>query len=260
MIRTAWVVLNTVVATILLGPLMIFGPVFGIRNPRFYDWGGGTWSRWILRVSGTPVRIEGAENVDPASPQILVGNHQSWYDVFAVAGTLHKTFHFVAKKELEKIPLFGPAWKAARHISIDRSDQARAIASLDQAGRQLREEKSAVVIFAEGTRSPGDDLLPFKKGAFMLALHAGVPVVPFGVAGTRRILPKGGWRVRKGEIIVRYGTPIPTAAMDPDDRDALMRKVREEVRRLRDGARAELAPGPVEAVPDPMTTNPETPS
>lgn len=258
MIRTAWVALNTLVGTLLLGPLMVLGPVFRIRNQRFYDWGGRTWSRWILRVSGTPVKLEGAENIDPASPQVLVGNHQSWYDVFAVAGSLRKTFHFVAKKELEKVPLFGPAWVAARHISIDRSDQARAIASLERAGRQLKEEKSAVVIFAEGTRSPDDDMLPFKKGAFMLALHAGVPVVPFGIAGTRRILPKGGWRVCGGPIIVRFGTPIPTVDLDPADRDGLMRRVREEVRRLRDGARAELAPGSVERIaPDP---NPELPS
>ncbi|MBW3554926.1 MAG: 1-acyl-sn-glycerol-3-phosphate acyltransferase, partial [Gemmatimonadetes bacterium] len=205
MIRVVWVALNTFVATVLMGPVLIVAGLLRVKSPALYDWGGREWSRWILKVSGTPVIVEGRENIDPDSPQILVGNHQSWYDVFALAGNVGKRFHFVAKKELERVPIFGPAWKAAGHISIDRSDQARAIASLEKAGDQLREEKSAVVIFPEGTRSEGDDLLPFKKGAFMLALHAGVPVVPFGIAGTRRVLPKGGWRIRKGPIILRFG-------------------------------------------------------
>lgn len=249
MIRAAWVALNTLIGTLLLGPIMVGGGLLRIRSPRLYDWGGRTWSRWILWASGTPVRVIGAEKIDPHSPQIIVANHQSWYDVFAMADGIPKRFLFVAKKELERIPLFGRAWKSAGHISIDRSDQSRAIASLDQAGRQLREEKSAVIIFAEGTRSPGDDLLPFKKGAFMLALHTKVPIVPVGIAGTRRVQPKGEWRVRGGPIILRVGDPIPTASMAPTEREALMRRVRDEVRRLRDAARAELPPGPVEAVP-----------
>lgn len=256
MIRAVWVALNTLVATVLLGPIMVGGGLLRIRNQKLYDWGGRSWARWILRASGTPLIVQGIEHIDPGTPQVLVGNHESWYDVFAVASAIDKTFHFIAKKELERIPLFGAAWKAAHHISIDRTDRARAIASLDQAGRQLRREKSAVVIFAEGTRSPDGELLPFKKGAFMLALHAGVPIVPFGLAGTRRVLPKGGWRVRKGPIILRFGEPILTDSTDPADRDSLMRRVREEVRRLRDEARAGLPPGLAESAPRIENPNP----
>ncbi|NIP81367.1 MAG: 1-acylglycerol-3-phosphate O-acyltransferase, partial [Gemmatimonadetes bacterium] len=130
------------------------------------------------------------EHIAPDTPQILVGNHQSWFDVPAVATNIPKSYHFVAKKELERVPIFGRAWKAAGHISIDRSDRESAVESLDRAGEQLRREGSAVVIFAEGTRAPTDALQPFKKGAFMLALHTGVPIVPFGVAGSRRVMPK----------------------------------------------------------------------
>ncbi|NIV58858.1 MAG: 1-acylglycerol-3-phosphate O-acyltransferase [Actinobacteria bacterium] len=190
------------------------------------------------------------ENIEPDTPQILVGNHQSWFDVPAVAANLPKSYHFVAKKELERVFIFGRAWKAAGHISIDRSDRESAIRSLEQAGRQLREEGTAVVIFAEGTRSPDDRLQPFKKGAFMLALHTGVPIVPFGVAGSRRVLPKGSWRVRRGPIIVRFGRPIPTEGLDPEDRDALIERVHDEVRRLRDSGRRELGPGTLEVPPD----------
>ncbi len=250
MIRTVWVGLVATAATFFYGPAMILGALFGVRSPRFYDWGGQGWSRTILRASGCTVRVEGLENIRPDEPQVLVGNHQSWFDVFAVAANLPKSFHFVAKKELENVFLFGRAWKAAGHISVDRSDHASAIASLEEAGKQLRAERSAVVMFAEGTRSPTDAMLPFKKGAFMLALHSGVPIVPFAVAGSRRILPKGSWRVRPGPIIVRFGPPIPAAALGQGERDALLQHVRYEVRRMRDDARRELGPGRLEN-PDP---------
>jgi 1-acyl-sn-glycerol-3-phosphate acyltransferase len=246
MIRGIWAWLNGAIATMVIGPMVIGATLLGLGRPAFHDWAGRTWSRWNLAAGGARVTVEGLENIDLASPQILVGNHQSWFDVFAVAANIPKTFHFVAKKELERVFLFGRAWKAARHISIDRSNQASAIASLDRAGQQMRAENSAVVVFAEGTRSPTDDLLPFKKGAFMLALHTGVPIVPFAVAGSRRMFPKGAWRVRSGPIILRFGTPIPTAGLGPADRDTLMDRVRDEVRRMRDEARRSLGPGRLE--------------
>lgn len=250
MIRTVWVAVNLFVGTVLMGPVVIIAGLLRVRDHRIYDWIGGRWSGWILKATGARVKVEGMENVDPGSPQILVGNHQSWYDVWAVAASMRKRFNFVAKQELARIPVFGRAWKSAGHISIDRRDRSRAIASLDQARKQLNEEKSAIIMFAEGTRSPDDEMLPFKKGAFMLALHTGVPIVPFGVAGTRRVLPKGGWRVRSGPIILRFGKPIPTKDMAPADRDELMQRVRNEVRLLRDGARRELGPGGPETITD----------
>jgi 1-acyl-sn-glycerol-3-phosphate acyltransferase len=245
-IRSVWAWCNGAVATLVIGPLVIGGALVGIRRREFYDWAGRSWSRWNLWAGGAAVTVEGLENIDLGSPQVLVGNHQSWFDVFAVAANIPKTFHFVAKQELEGVFLFGRAWKAAGHISIDRSNQSAAFASLEQAGQQMREEKSAVVVFPEGTRSPTDDLLPFKKGAFMLALHTGVPIVPFAVAGSRRIFPKGSWRVRPGPIIVRFGRPVPTEELDPADRNRLVHTVREEVRRMRDEARRRLGPGTLE--------------
>jgi 1-acyl-sn-glycerol-3-phosphate acyltransferase len=240
MIRSLWAWFNGALATAVIGPLVIATGVLGIRRRGLYDWAGRTWSRWNLRAGGVRVTVEGLEHLDPASPQILIGNHQSWFDVFAVAANIPKTFHFVAKKELEGIPVFGRAWKVAGHISIDRSNQASAVASLDRAGQQMRAENSAVVLFAEGTRSPTDDMLPFKKGGFMLALHTGVPIVPFAVAGSRYVFPKGSWRVRPGPVIVRFGPPIATAHLGPADRDALMDQVRRQVQEMRDEGRKTL--------------------
>jgi 1-acyl-sn-glycerol-3-phosphate acyltransferase len=239
--------LHIILATLVAGPAVILGSLLRIRSQEYYDRAGRYWSRWILWASGCPVRIEGLEHIDPDTPQVLAGNHQSWLDVPAVAHRLPKTFHFVAKKELENVVVFGRAWKAAGHISIDRRDRESAVRSLDQAGQQLRDEGSAVVIFPEGTRSGTDALLPFKKGAVMLAIHTGVPVVPFGVAGSRRAMPKGRWRVRRSPIIVRFGPPIPTDGLDHTQRDALLEEVRSEVRRLRDTGRAELGPAALEA-------------
>ncbi|MFO7892383.1 MAG: lysophospholipid acyltransferase family protein [Longimicrobiales bacterium] len=249
MIRTVWTIANIVVATLVFGLLAIFGGLFNARL-EYFDWCGRGWSRWILWASGCPVRVEGVENIDLDSPQILAGNHQSWFDVPSLATNIPKSFHFVAKKELERVFIFGRAWKAAGHISIDRSDRASAVRSLDQAGDQLRAEGSAVVIFAEGTRAPTDALQRFKKGAVMLALHTGVPLVPFAVAGSRRVMPKGSWRVNTGPIIVRFGEPIPTAGLSPEDRETLLERVWEEVRRLRDEGRAQLPPGRLEATPN----------
>jgi len=255
-IRSIWTISNIVLATFVVGPMVILGGAFGYRRPGYYDWAARSWSRWILWASGCEVRVEGLENVDLGSPQVLVGNHQSWFDVPAVAAHLPKRFHFVAKKELERVFVFGRAWKAAGHISIDRTDRESAVRSLEQAGRQLRDEHSAVVIFAEGTRAPTDALQPFKKGAFMLALHSGVPLVPFSVAGSRRVMPKGSWRVRRAPIIVRFGAPISTAGMEHTDRDELVERVRDEVRRLRDEGRARLGPGPLEKVEPAETLEP----
>lgn len=248
MIRTVWSLSVILVATLVFGCIVIVGGLVGVRSLEFYDWAGRGWSKWILWGSGCSVTVEGVENIDPDSPQILVGNHQSWFDVPAIATNIPKSFHFVAKKELERVFVFGRAWRAAGHISIDRTDRQSAIESLERAGQQLRRERSAVVIFAEGTRAPTDALQPFKKGAFMLAIHTGVPIVPFAVAGTRRVMPKGRWRVRKGPIIVRFGEPIPTADLEPTDRAELMDRVWHEVRRIRDRGRAELGPGRLEQV------------
>lgn len=228
MIRTIWVYLNLVVATITLAAIVVLAALLRIRG-RIYDWAARSWGEWMLWAGNTPVEVQGLENVRLDKPQIFAANHVSWFDVWVLAAVIPKRYRFVAKKELGLIPLFGTAWKAAGHISVDRSNRASAIRSLEEAGRRLREDNSSVVIFPEGTRSPTGEMLPFKKGAFMLALHSGVEVVPVAILGTRRILPKGGWRVRPGPIIVRFGEPISTAAYSEESRDALVLEVRRRI-------------------------------
>jgi 1-acyl-sn-glycerol-3-phosphate acyltransferase len=155
--------------------------------------------------------------------------------VFAVVSKVPARLRFVAKQELASIPIFGRAWRACGHVSVDRSDRAAAIESLEAASRRIRDGGLSIVMFPEGTRSPTGELQRFKKGAFVLAIKAGVPVVPVAVIGSRPIMPKGSYRIRKGEIHIRVGEPIPVDGLSHEDRDSLTIRARESVAALRGG-------------------------
>jgi 1-acyl-sn-glycerol-3-phosphate acyltransferase len=225
-IRTLWVVLNLLLVTPPLALAVVVRSFFPGRAEGLYDRIPRIWAAWTLRVAGIELTALGLENVAPGRPQVILANHVSWVDVLALACLIPKRYRFIGKKELARVPLWGRAWVASGHIPIDRSDTNRAIESLERAARMVREDNSAIIIFPEGTRSADGSLLPFKKGAFMLALHAGIEVLPVGISGTRQIMPKGSWRVRRGRIIVRFGTPIPVTACSTSTRDELMTRVR----------------------------------
>ena len=193
------------------------------------------WSSGILKAGGVRVRYEGLDRLPRDQAQILVANHESWFDVFALAATLPVDYRFVGKKELSQIPLFGPAWLAAGHYAIDRSDRQAAISSLDEVGGRMRAGRHTVVLFPEGTRSADGRMGAFKKGAFVMAINAGVPVIPVAILGSRRVMPKGRWSVRGGVIEVRIGQPIPTEAYTVERRDALTTVAREAIEALRTG-------------------------
>lgn len=206
------------------------------RNMERICWTGPRgWSRSLLWAGGVEVDFEGLEHLEPGRPAVLVANHESWYDVFALAGHLPVDYRFVGKKALAKVPFFGPAWLACGHIPIDRSNRKAAIESLRIAGEKIRREKAVVVMFPEGTRSEDGTLLPFKKGAFVLALDMGVPIIPVGVSGSRALMPKGAFLVRPGRIRVRIGPPIEVDGWTVADRGRLLELARAEVERLRSG-------------------------
>lgn len=232
--RTLWTALVASVSTVYHAARILIPAALRSRNfPRIAREQPRSWARSLLWAAGVKVEVEGLEHLPPGEPAILVANHESWFDVFALVVHLPVEYRFVGKIELTRIPFFGRSWLACGHIAIDRSDREKAIESLREAGEALRRDGAVVVMFPEGTRSDDGRLLPFKKGAFVLALQTGVPVVPVGVSGSRRIMPKGSWRIRPGTIRVRVGPPIPVEHRGEGARDALLQEARSEVERLR---------------------------
>ncbi len=193
------------------------------------------WGRIICAIVGAKVRVEGVEHLDPEQTYIFVGNHCSQFDIYAFQGYFPHDFRWIAKKELFRIPLFGWVMRETDYIPIDRSHGRRALKSLNEAAQRIREGIS-VLIFPEGTRSPDGTLQPFKSGAIMLAIKAGVPVVPLGFNGTHQVLPKGKLLARAGEIVIRVGRPIPTAEYKMRDKQALAAQLHDRVAELLDPA------------------------
>jgi 1-acyl-sn-glycerol-3-phosphate acyltransferase len=210
------------------------------RGERFvpggvYDRVPREYARSLLRINRLSVRAEGLEHAAGIGPCVFVCNHQSWLDILAVLDVLPGSLRFVAKQELGRVPLFGRALRAAGHIEIDRHNLTSAVAAYEAAARSIRGGLSAVV-FAEGTRSRDGRLRPFKKGPFVLAVVAQVPVVPVCILGGYEALPRGSMRLRAVPMTVRLGPPIPTAGLTYEDRDALAARVRAALIAL--GARA----------------------
>jgi len=233
MIRSAIIVIVGVPLTAVLGGWIVLSSFLRLPGtqtccevfPRF-------WSRVLLFLAGVRVEMEGMESVDWSRPTVVVANHQSWFDVFALAAYLPARYRFVAKQELARIPIFGKAWRSCGHISVNRSDRSQAVASIEEAGSEIRDHHLAVIFFPEGTRSPDGRLQHFKKGAFVLAIQTGVPVVPLGISGSHAVMPKGSFRIRSGTIRIRVGEPIPTAGLSMSERDGLLREGRARVAAL----------------------------
>lgn len=224
-LRALWMIFWIFWGTIFVGGGAILMALVGVRGPVYVRM-TRTWARIALWSSGSRAELHGLEHVTPGQPFILVANHVSWFDIFAIAAKLPVDYHFVAKKELEKIPVFGLAWRVAGHISIDRSNRERAVQSLRKAGEQMRAQKSVVVIFAEGTRSRTGRLLPFKKGAFVLAQETGIPIIPTIVTGSFDIMRPDTFIVRPATIHVYFEPPIPTVGGSVD---ALLERTRAAV-------------------------------
>jgi 1-acyl-sn-glycerol-3-phosphate acyltransferase len=137
-------------------------------------------------------------------------------------------FRYVAKHQLRWVPLLGWYLWLAGHIFVNRSNRRAAIASLERASGQIRSGTS-IVVYPEGTRSEDGRILPFKKGPFALALKARVPIVPVTIEGSWRVMPKNSWDIKPGEIQVMIGAPIDTRTFAEDDREGLLRVVRDQI-------------------------------
>ena len=203
------------------------------RPGGFLDTVARRYSRQILRAAGVPLTIEGLEHIAPDGPQIIACNHQSFFDILAVMAVVPVRVRFVAKKELFRVPFFGWAIRTLGHIRLDRQNRKQAFAAYEIAAETLVRHRMHVVVFPEGTRSRTGQLLPFKKGPSVLAIAAGVTVVPAYCGGTFGILPKGSVLVRPRPVQVLFGPPLETAGLTYEDRDAFTQRLRDAIEALR---------------------------
>jgi 1-acyl-sn-glycerol-3-phosphate acyltransferase len=186
------------------------------------------WAPVILWAAGVRVEVDPLPKLDPDQPYIFMSNHQSLFDVPAAYFTIPFPFRYVAKKGLVYVPILGWYLLMSGHILIDRGSRRGAMRSLRRAGEKIARGIS-ILVFPEGTRSPDGKVQDFKKGSFLLALAAQVPIVPVAIEGSQRIMPKGRSRILPGTIRVRLGEPIPTQGLTSADRETLMRLVRERL-------------------------------
>ena len=238
-LRTLWYYVVLIASGIVHAGGAAVAGLLRVRNRRggVYDWAGTGWSRNILRAAGTPVIAEGLEHIPRDQPVIYASNHSSMFDIWALFATLPGSVRFVAKRELFKIPLLGPAMLAAGHIPIDRTARKSAFEAYDEAARTIQRGTSSIVVFPEGTRSRTGELLPFKNAPFGLAIAAQVPIVPVYIPHTFEILPKGAWRLRSRPIRLLAGRPIMTGGLRPEDRERLRDEVRAAMVALQSKAR-----------------------
>ncbi len=190
------------------------------------------WCRLLLWTCGVRLRARGLENVPEDGSYVVVSNHSSHLDGPALAVALPHPAYFVVKRELTRIPMFGPAIVRLGLIPVDRQDRERSHQQMAAAALVVRGGRR-VLVFAEGTRSPVDEMLPFKKGGFHLAVDAQVPILPVAVNGSRRLLGKGEWRPRGGPLEIVVGEPIPTVGLGKESVDDLLERTRSAIEAMR---------------------------
>lgn len=227
--HTVLVILAALVFTTTLGLAAIIAGLLGVKDrPNgIYDFVPRQWSRIMLWAAGVKVTVHGADTLVEGEPHIFVSNHLSWFDIPSLAGYLPR-YKFVAKAQLFAVPVFGPAIRAIGMIPIEREKRKSAFQSYEVAAQKIREGNS-VVVYPEGTRGTSYPLRPFKKGPFVLAIAAGVPIVPVLLHGTLEVFGKTSKSVLPGRVDIHLLEPIPTAGLSYDDREKLANDVRDRM-------------------------------
>jgi len=211
------------------GPLGLFIGVV-LRWKRGLYALGHAGVRLALALAGIRYRVAGREHVPP-SAVVFCSNHESNVDPPVLFMTLHPYLHILYKAELRQFPIMRTVLDVGGFVPIERADREKAAESIARGAESLQAGNS-FLIFPEGTRSRTGQLLPFKKGGFIMAIRAQVPVVPVSVQGGRAAMRKGSALVRPVRVSVRIGRPIPTAGLTTENRDELIAKVREEIEGL----------------------------
>jgi 1-acyl-sn-glycerol-3-phosphate acyltransferase len=206
-------------------PLLIFTVIF--RNSTALYWAGVRGTMFFVRAVGVEVKIVGRERIPPGAC-LFVANHTSSADAPAVVGAIPRRIAILLKKSLFKVPIVGQAFTLAHFIPVDRSQHDAAVAALEKATEALRAGHS-FLIYPEGTRSDDGRLQRFKKGAAVMAIRAGVPIVPMACSGAHRIMEKRSLVIHPGTILVEFLEPIDASKYTVEQREELLQRVHDEM-------------------------------
>jgi 1-acyl-sn-glycerol-3-phosphate acyltransferase len=204
--------------TIVLGAASIASSLFD-RNGHFAHGCARAWSWLILRTTGVDVDVTGLEKLTPGTTYIFVSNHQSIYDTPVVFDSLPYQLRIISKESLAMFPVLGWHLKRGGHLFVDRRDPDRS--GILKRWRALVSDGLSLIIYAEGTRSADGRVGRFKAGSFLLAIQAGLPIVPLSIIGTRNVMPKGRLRTEPAHVTLVVHDPIaPPAIPEPTVQDA----------------------------------------
>ena len=214
---------------------MLLAMIFRWKGILYIFGHGGV--RLGLALCGIKTHLAGAEHLPAGRAAVYCANHQSNVDPPILFDRLHPRMHIVYKAEINAIPLLARAFRHGGFVPIDRRNKEAAMRSLEAGARSIQSGNS-FLIFPEGTRSRTEQLLPFKKGGFLMALKAQAPIVPVAIQGGRDAMHRGSRIIHPVHVSIRVGEPIETAGMDMSQRDVLIARVRARIEEL-------LAQGPV---------------
>jgi len=218
MLRTLFVAIFLSLYIIIVGiPLLIYTVI--VKNPNALYWAGARGTMFFCRAVGVRVTVRGTERIPPGTC-LFVANHTSSADAPAVVNAIPRRIAILLKKSLFHYPIVGQAFHFAHFIPVERSKHDSAIASLEKAIASMQQGQS-FLIYPEGTRSPDGRLQDFKKGAVVMAIKAGVPIVPVACSGAHRIMEKRSLVIHPGEILVEFLAPIDSTLYTFDDREKL---------------------------------------
>lgn len=222
MVRLLFIAVFLSLYILILGPPLLLY-TFVSKNVDPLYWAGLKGVLFFVRAVGVRVRVEGKERI-PSGVCLFVANHTSSADAPAVVGAIPRRIAVLLKESLFKWPIVGQAFALANFIPVKREMRESAIASVEKAAEAMRAGQS-FLIYSEGTRSPDGRLQEFKKGAVVLAIKAGVPIVPIACSGAHRVMAKRSLRIQPGEILVEFLVPIDASKYTWEERDVLNQRV-----------------------------------
>jgi 1-acyl-sn-glycerol-3-phosphate acyltransferase len=255
-IRSAFAYAGIAIYILVAAPIALV--VGGVLRWKTGMYAMGRFGVWLaLRLTGIRYRVTsagGSARTLPGDfgPAVYCANHESNVDPAVLFLALHPQMHVLYKAELRRVPIMGAVFDVGGFVAVERGAREKSMASIGRAAESLRAGNS-FLIFPEGTRSRTGDLLPFKKGGFIMAIQAQVPIVPVAIRGGRAAMRKGSPIVRPVEVTVVVGEPVPTAGLTLADRDLLIARVKSAVQEL-----LSQIPNPKSQNPNPETQIPKS--